>query len=147
MYLTCKYFDFLFPCFSCTYFALFIHICSLTMTIIVFFFFLIFFFYFFRGTFVLCFNRCVCGGGVSTASFNCMKYAFPAKKLLYPPSRDSPHIGSWARISMWISSWIFLKDAKRAFTKPPPSQSGWLTNICAVQHVWRMLKKGRVLLS
>jgi hypothetical protein len=42
---------------------------------------------------------------------------------------------------MGISSWIFLKDGKLAFSKPPPSQTGWLSNIYAVQHVWRMLRK------
>jgi hypothetical protein len=41
---------------------------------------------------------------------------------------------------MGISSWVFLKDGKPAFSKPP-SQTGWLINICAVQHVWRMLRK------
>jgi hypothetical protein len=56
---------------------------------------------------------------------------------------DIPHVGSWAETDMWICSWTFLMDAKHAFNKPPPSHSGWLINICAVQHVWRMLKKGR----
>jgi hypothetical protein len=95
----------------------------------------------------LCCNRCACGGSVSTDSFNGMKHAVQRNKLLDPPSYDSPHIGTWAEIGVWISSWIFLKDAKHAFTKPAPSQSGWLINICAVQYVWRMLEKGRFQLS
>jgi hypothetical protein len=42
---------------------------------------------------------------------------------------------------MGLSSWIFLKDGKIAFNKPPPSQNGWLVIIGAVQSVRRMLKK------
>jgi len=42
---------------------------------------------------------------------------------------------------MVISSWIFLKDGKHAFSEPSPTQNGWLVDISAVQHVWRMLKK------
>ena len=76
-----------------------------------------------------------------------MKHALPGKKPLGPLSYDSPHTGSWAEAGMWISGWIFLTDDKRAFTKPSPSQSGWLINICAFQHVWRILKKGRFQLS
>jgi hypothetical protein len=36
---------------------------------------------------------------------------------------------------MRIKSWIFLKDGKPAFRKPPPSQNGWIADIEAVQHV------------
>jgi hypothetical protein len=42
---------------------------------------------------------------------------------------------------MGISSSIFLKDGKPAFSHPPPSQNGWLVNITAVQHVWRTVKE------
>jgi hypothetical protein len=41
---------------------------------------------------------------------------------------------------MRISSWIFLKDGKPAFTCPPPFQKGWLTDVGTVQHVWRRLR-------
>jgi len=40
-----------------------------------------------------------------------------------------------------LNSWIFLKDGKPAFNKPPPSQNGWLVSIVAVRRVWRMLKE------
>ena len=62
-------------------------------------------------------------------SFNSNMHAPPFKKLLHPLSSDSPHMGFWT----------FLKDGKSVFNKPPPSQTGWLVNIGAVQHVWRML--------
>jgi hypothetical protein len=42
---------------------------------------------------------------------------------------------------MGISSWIFLKDGKPAFLRPPPSQNGWLIDIAAAQHVWRTVKE------
>ena len=42
---------------------------------------------------------------------------------------------------MGLNSWIFLKDGKPAFNKPPPSQNGWLVSIVAVRRVWRMLKE------
>jgi hypothetical protein len=39
-----------------------------------------------------------------------------------------------------IRRWIFLKGGKPAFKKLAPSQNGWITDIGAVQHVWRTLK-------
>ena len=45
------------------------------------------------------------------------------------------------RQALGLNSWIFLKDGKPAFNKPPPSQNGWLVNIVAVRRVWRMLKE------
>jgi len=44
---------------------------------------------------------------------------------------------------MGIKSWIFLKNGKPAFKKLTPSQNGWITDIDAVQHVWRTLKSTR----
>ena len=41
---------------------------------------------------------------------------------------------------MGIKSWIFLKDGKPAFNKLTPSQNGSITDIGAIQHVWRTLK-------
>ena len=41
---------------------------------------------------------------------------------------------------MGIKSWIFFKDGKPAFNKPTPSQNGWITDIGAIQLVWRTLK-------
>jgi hypothetical protein len=41
---------------------------------------------------------------------------------------------------MGIKSWIFLKNGKPAFSKPTPSQNGWLIDICAAELVWRTLK-------
>ena len=67
-----------------------------------------------------------------------MKRADPSKALCSPLSDDSPHIGHWTKASMGIKS--FLKDGKPAFNKPTPSRNGWITDIGAVQHVWRMLK-------
>jgi hypothetical protein len=42
---------------------------------------------------------------------------------------------------MGIKSWIFLKDGKPAFLHPSPSQNGWLIDITAAQHVWRIVKE------
>ena len=50
-------------------------------------------------------------------------------------------MGYWDKASTGVSSWIFLKDGKPAFNKPPLSQTGWLVSIGAVWHVWRMLKE------
>jgi hypothetical protein len=50
-------------------------------------------------------------------------------------------MGYWDKAGIGVSSWTFLKDGKPAFNKPPPSQNGWLVNIGAVRHVWRMLKE------
>jgi hypothetical protein len=74
-------------------------------------------------------------------SFNGGKSVPPFKKLLGPLSSDSPHMGYWDMVHKGVSSWIFLKDGKPAFSKPPPSQTGWKISISAVQHVWRMLKE------
>ena len=73
-------------------------------------------------------------------SFNSVKRAATGKPLHGPLSDNSPHIGHWTKASMGIKSWIFLKDGKPAFTKLTPSQNGWITDIGAVQHVWRTLK-------
>jgi len=74
-------------------------------------------------------------------SFNSNMHAPPFKKLLRPISSDSPHMGYWDKAGVGVSSWTFLKDSKPAFNKPPLSQTGWLVNIGAVRHVWRMLKE------
>jgi hypothetical protein len=63
------------------------------------------------------------------------------KPLRSPLSDNSPHTGHWTKASMEIKSWIFLKDGKPAFSHHPPSQNGWLSNITAVQHVWRTVKE------
>jgi len=73
-------------------------------------------------------------------SYNSVKRAAPGKALHSPCSDNSPHIGHWTKASLGIKSWIFLKDGKPAFKKQTPSQNGWITDIGAVQHVWRMLK-------
>ena len=73
-------------------------------------------------------------------SFNNVKRAAPGKALRSPLSEDSPHIGHWTKASMGIKSWIFLKDGKPAFKKLTPSQNWWITDIGAVQHVWRTLR-------
>jgi len=73
-------------------------------------------------------------------SFNSVKRAAPGKIWHSPLSDNSPHVGHWTKASMWIKSWIFLEDDKPACKKPTPSHSGWITDIGAVQHVWRTLK-------
>jgi hypothetical protein len=73
-------------------------------------------------------------------SFNSVKHGASGKPLRSPLSDKSPHIDHWTKASMGIKSWIFLKDGKPAFKKPPPSQNGWIVVIGAVQHVWRTLK-------
>jgi len=60
--------------------------------------------------------------------------------LCSPLSVTSPHIGHWTKASMGIKSWIYLKDSKAALTKLTPSQNGRITDIGAVQNVWRRLK-------
>jgi hypothetical protein len=74
-------------------------------------------------------------------SFNSNKHAPPFKKFLRPLTSDRHHMGYWDKAGIGVSSWIFLKDGKPAFNKPPSSQNGWLVNIGAVRHVWRMLKE------
>jgi len=73
-------------------------------------------------------------------SFNSVKRAAPGKVWRSPLSDNSTHIGHWTKASMGIKSWIFLKDDKPAFRKPTPSQNWWITDIGAVQHVWRTWK-------
>jgi hypothetical protein len=73
-------------------------------------------------------------------SFNTVKHAATGKPLRGPLSDNSPHIGHWTKANMGIKSWIFLKDGKPAFKQPTPSQNGWITDIGAIQHVWRTLK-------
>ena len=68
-------------------------------------------------------------------SFNSVKRAAPGKTLLCPLSDSSPHIGHWTKAAMGIKSWICLKDGKPAFSKPTPSQNGWLIDICAAELV------------
>jgi len=70
-------------------------------------------------------------------SFNSVKRAAPGKVWHSPLSDNSPHIGHWTKASMGIKSWIFHEPA---FKKPTPSHNGWIMDIGAVQHVWRMLK-------
>jgi hypothetical protein len=65
-------------------------------------------------------------------SSNSKKHAPTFKELLDPLSSDSPHIGYWDRTGIAVSSWIFFKDGKPAFNKPPPSQNGWMVSIGAV---------------
>jgi hypothetical protein len=65
-------------------------------------------------------------------SFKSVKRAAPGKALRDPLSDNSSHTSHCTKASMWKKSWIFKK--------PTPSQSGWNTDIGAVQHVWRTLK-------
>jgi hypothetical protein len=73
-------------------------------------------------------------------SFNNLSGAVTGKELRCALSDKNPHIGHWTKTSMRVSSWIFLKVGKPAFKRPPPSQTGWLIDILAAQHVWRTLK-------
>jgi hypothetical protein len=73
-------------------------------------------------------------------SFDSVKRAAPGKVLHSPLSDNSPHIGHLTKANMGIKSWIFLEDDKPAFKKLTPSHNGWITDICAVQHVWRTVK-------
>jgi hypothetical protein len=73
-------------------------------------------------------------------SFSTVKLAAPSKTLLHLLSSNNPHIGHWTKAGVQIKSWIFLKVGKPAFKKQTPSQNGWITDICAPQHVWRGLK-------
>jgi hypothetical protein len=73
-------------------------------------------------------------------SFNSVKRVAPGKTLLCPLHDSSPHVGHWTNAAMGVKSWIFQKDGKPAFSKPTPSQNGWLIDICASELVWRTLK-------
>jgi hypothetical protein len=73
-------------------------------------------------------------------SFESVKHAVPGNTLICPLSDNIPRIVHWTKAGMGIKSYIFLEDGKPAFKKPTPSQNGWLTDVCAVQHVWRMFK-------
>ena len=64
----------------------------------------------------------------------------PRKNIVCLLTDNSPHVGHWTKAGMGIKSWTFLKDGKPAFKKPTPSKNGWLIDIYAAQHVWRMLK-------
>jgi hypothetical protein len=70
------------------------------------------------------------------SSFNGGMSVDPGKALHCPLSDNSPHIGHWTKASVGVSSWIFLKDSKPAFFRPPPSQNGWLIDIAAAQHAY-----------
>jgi hypothetical protein len=56
-------------------------------------------------------------------------------------SNNSLHTEHWKEASIGINNWIFLKDGKPGFLYPPPSQTGWLIDISATQHVWRTVKE------
>ena len=73
-------------------------------------------------------------------SFDSVKRAAPGKVWHSPLSDNSPHIGHRTKGSMGIKSWIFLEDDKPACNKPTQSHNGWMTDIGAVQHLWRTLK-------
>jgi hypothetical protein len=64
---------------------------------------------------------------------NSVKHAALGKTLLFPLNDSSPHIGHWTKAAMRIKSWIFLKDGKPAFSKPTPSQNGWLVDNSAAE--------------
>jgi len=52
----------------------------------------------------------------------------------------SKHIEYWKSKVDKVKSWTFLNKEFEP-TRPPPSQTGWLITIGAVQHVWRKLSE------
>jgi hypothetical protein len=74
-------------------------------------------------------------------SFNGGTRVDQGKTLRCPLNDNSPHIEHCKKASMGINSWIFLKDGKPAFLHPPPPKNGWLVDITAAQHMWRIVKE------
>jgi hypothetical protein len=46
----------------------------------------------------------------------------------------------WQNVASKIKSWTFLNKEYEQI-HPPPSQTGWLITVAAVQHVWRRLRE------
>jgi hypothetical protein len=55
-------------------------------------------------------------------------------------SSKSKHLEHWQNAARKIKSWTFLSKEGEPI-RPPPSQTGWLVSIAAVQHVWRRVNE------
>ncbi|XP_044756674.1 uncharacterized protein LOC123315151 isoform X1 [Coccinella septempunctata] len=65
------------------------------------------------------------------------------KELKGPLSVRSPHIQYWEEESQRIKKWSFIRYTKTGTLKQsmPPSQTGWLQSIKAVQGLWEYLRE------
>jgi len=58
------------------------------------------------------------------------------KVLCSQLSSTSKHLEHWQNAASKMKSWTFLnKECEKI--RHPPSQTGWLITVAAVQHVWR----------
>ena len=55
-------------------------------------------------------------------------------------SSTSKHLEHWQNAARKVKSWTFLNKECEQIRRPP-SQTGWLITIAAVQHVWRRVKE------
>src|SRR5215469_16205399 len=55
-------------------------------------------------------------------------------------SSTSKHMEYWKSTFDKVKSWTFLNKESEPM-RPPPSQTGWLITIGAVQHVWRKVSE------
>jgi len=74
-------------------------------------------------------------------NFNGVAHNPNHKKVLHCRlSSTSKHLEHWQNAASKIKSWIFLNKECEPI-RTPPSQTGWLTTIAAVQNVWRTLNE------
>jgi hypothetical protein len=74
-------------------------------------------------------------------SFNGVAHNPNHKKVLRCRlSSTSKHLEHWQNAASKIKSWTFLNKECEPI-RTPPSQTGWLTTIAAVQHVWRKVNE------
>ena len=52
----------------------------------------------------------------------------------------SKHMEYWRSAVDKVKTWTFLSNESEPM-HPPPSQTGWLITIAAVQHVWRKVSE------
>jgi hypothetical protein len=64
------------------------------------------------------------------------------KLLLCHLTSTTEHMEYWRSAVDKVKTWTFL-NKKSVPMRPPPSQTGWLVTIGAVQHVWRKVREER----
>jgi hypothetical protein len=83
-------------------------------------------------------DRILCGCRTLSSHYREEKMFHPnhCKVLHYQLIGTSKDLEQWQNAATKIKSWTFLnKECEQI--RPPPSQTGWLITIVAVQHVWR----------
>jgi hypothetical protein len=70
-------------------------------------------------------------------SFSGVTRSLDHGKLLHCLSSTSKHMEYWRSAADKVKTWTSLNKESEPM-HPPPSQTGWLITIGAVQHVWMM---------